>query len=246
MPKPPDLKMYAAALTREEMDENIIMEWGPFVPSDIDRWDWITAMIKDHKIAKHTTNALLIYPSLVSHCPRCTQIHDHRHRSFSSEKCAVLNDGPLEGFLPCKYIYCAMQPMHARKYCQRINLRCFNCMHRGHAEVDNVCRNVDVNLALFKDSADVGLVTPNRFRHEGSASGFFPVITLPQVRHIENTGGYLRLLPMSIREAQELVDEGIILLRKWVGAEPYFTQAVARQGTSWQRTTQSMPRTWGA
>jgi hypothetical protein len=53
--------------------------------------------------------------------------------------------------------------MHARKYCLRINLRCFNCMHRGHAEVDNVCRNVDVNLATFKDSADVGWVTTNRF-----------------------------------------------------------------------------------
>jgi hypothetical protein len=29
-------------------------------------------------------------------------------------------------------------------------------MHRGHAEVDNVCLDVDVNLALFKDVADVG------------------------------------------------------------------------------------------
>jgi hypothetical protein len=36
-------------------------------------------------------------------------------------------------------------------------------MHRGHAEVDNVCLDVDVNLALFEDSADVGLVTTNRF-----------------------------------------------------------------------------------
>jgi hypothetical protein len=103
-------------------------------------------------------------------------------------------------------------------------------MHRGHAEVESVCRNVDVNLALFKDSADVGWVTTNRFRQEGSASGFFPIITLPQVRHIENTGGYSRLLAMSIPEAQELVDEGINLHRKWVGAEPYFTQAAARQG----------------
>jgi hypothetical protein len=72
MPKPPNLETYAAALTRDEMDENIIMEWGPFVPSDIDRRDWINAMIKDHKIAKHTTNALLLYPSLESHCPTCS------------------------------------------------------------------------------------------------------------------------------------------------------------------------------
>jgi hypothetical protein len=97
MPKPTNLEMYAAALTRDEMDENIIMEWGPFVPSDIDRGDWINAMIKDHKIAKHTANSLLLYPSLESHCPRCTQIHDHRHRNFSSKKCAVLNDGPWMG-----------------------------------------------------------------------------------------------------------------------------------------------------
>jgi hypothetical protein len=102
MPKPSNLETYAAALTRDKMDKNIIMEWGPFFPSDIDRGDWI--MIKDHKIAKHTANPLL-----------CTQIHDHRHRNFSSVKCAVLNDGPLEGFLLCKYIYCATKPMHARK-----------------------------------------------------------------------------------------------------------------------------------
>jgi hypothetical protein len=35
---------------------------------------------------------------------------------------------------------------------------------------------------------------------------------------------------MSIPEAQELVDEGILLHTKWVGAHPYFTQAAARQG----------------
>jgi hypothetical protein len=95
--------------------------------------------------------------------------------------------------------------------------------------VDNVCRNVNVNLALFKDSADVGWVTTNRFRQEGSVKGFFPVITLPQVRHIKNTGGS-HLLAMSIPEAQELVKQGIILYTKWVGAKPYFTKAAARQG----------------
>jgi hypothetical protein len=40
----------------------------------------------------------------------------------------------------------------------------------------------------------------------------------------------LGLLAMSIPEAQELVDEGAILHTKWVGAESYFTQAVARKG----------------
>jgi hypothetical protein len=103
-------------------------------------------------------------------------------------------------------------------------------MHRGHAEVDNVCLDVDVNLALFEALADVGWVTTNRFQQEGSALGFFPVITLPQVRHVENTGGYSRVLAMSIPEAQELVTEGIVLHTKWVGAEPYFTQAAVRKG----------------
>jgi hypothetical protein len=56
------------------------------------------------------------------------------------------------------------------------------------------------------------------------------VITLLQVRHIKNMGGYLRLLAMSIPWAQELVDEGVILHTKWVGTEPYFTQAAARKG----------------
>jgi hypothetical protein len=50
------------------MDETIVMEWGPFIPTDIDRGDWINAKIKDHKLAKHTANALLLYPSLESHC----------------------------------------------------------------------------------------------------------------------------------------------------------------------------------
>jgi hypothetical protein len=35
---------------------------------------------------------------------------------------------------------------------------------------------------------------------------------------------------MPIPEAQELVDKGIILHTKWVGAKPYFTQVAARQG----------------
>jgi hypothetical protein len=42
-------------------------------------------------------------------------------------------------------------------------------------------------------------------------------------------GGNLRLLAMSIPEAQELVNKGILLHTKWVSAEPNFTQAAARQ-----------------
>jgi hypothetical protein len=103
-------------------------------------------------------------------------------------------------------------------------------MCRGHTEVDSVCKDVEVSLALFEDKAKLGWVTCNRFRQEGCASGFFPILTLPQVRDVENMGGYSRLLSMSILEAQQLVTEGIKLHQKWVGAEPYFTQAAARKG----------------
>jgi hypothetical protein len=93
MPKPLNLKIYVAALTRDEMDETIaiVMEWGPFIPMDIEREDWIKAMIKDHKLAKHTANTILLYPSLESHCPRCTEIHDPQHRIFFKETCIVLS-----------------------------------------------------------------------------------------------------------------------------------------------------------
>jgi hypothetical protein len=42
-------------------------------------------------------------------------------------------------------------------------------------------------------------------------------------------GGYSRLLAMSIPEAQELVEEGILLHTKWGGGEPYYTKAATRQ-----------------
>jgi hypothetical protein len=203
------------------------------MPTDIDRADWIEGMIKDHKLAKNTANALLMYPSLESHCPRCTEIYNPRHRNFSKEACIVLSGRELQdmgGFLLCSYIYCVLQPMHAKRYCPRINQRCFHCLCRGQAEADNVCKDVDVNLALFEDTARVGWVTSNPFRQEGCASGFFPILTLPQVCHVENMGGYSRLLAMSIPEAQKLVTEGIELHQKLVGAEPYFTQAAAREG----------------
>jgi hypothetical protein len=91
MPKPPNLETYATALSREEMDKTVVLEYGQFMPTDIQRADWIEAMIKDHKLAKHTANPLMMYPPLESHCPRCTEIHNHRHRNFSKEACIVLS-----------------------------------------------------------------------------------------------------------------------------------------------------------
>jgi hypothetical protein len=79
MPMPPNLETYAATLTRDEINETVL-EWSPFRIPDINRGYWIDAMIADHKIAKHTANALLLYPSLDSYCPRCTQVHDPFHR----------------------------------------------------------------------------------------------------------------------------------------------------------------------
>jgi hypothetical protein len=117
-PMPPNLETYAAALTRDEIDDDTVVEWSPFRIPDIHRGDWINAMIADHKIAKHTANALLLYPSLDLHCPRCTQVHDPFHRRFSEATCAVLShDGPKEGFVPCRYIYCYGLSTHARHYC---------------------------------------------------------------------------------------------------------------------------------
>jgi hypothetical protein len=103
-------------------------------------------------------------------------------------------------------------------------------MCRGHTEEDNICEDVDMNLALFQDTARLGWVTCNRFRQEGCASGFYPILTLPQVCHVDNMGGYLRLLALLIPDAQQLVTEGIELHQKWVGAEPYYTQAAVRKG----------------
>jgi hypothetical protein len=38
-PLPPYLETYAAALTRDEIDNTIVVEWSPFVVPDIERGD---------------------------------------------------------------------------------------------------------------------------------------------------------------------------------------------------------------
>jgi hypothetical protein len=110
----------------------------------------------------------------------------------------------------------------------------FHCLRRGHAAGDGVCED-KINLELFEEAAGMGWITENRFRKEGAASGFYPVLTLLQIRHIDNMGGYSRLLAMSVKEATQLTDEGAQLHSQWVGAEPFFTQAAARVG--YLRTT---------
>jgi hypothetical protein len=230
-PLPPNLETNAAALTRDEIDDTIVEEWSPFVVPGIKRGNWITAMIGDHKVAKHTANALLLYPLLKDHCPRCTHIHDKGHRRFSSEFCALLSaKGPLPGFLACKYVYCSMLPKHARVYYPKINLQCFDCLHRGHVALDKVFKARDAHLTIFEEAANLGFVTRNRFRTEGAASGYYPILTLGQVRHVDNMGGYSRLLAMDVADAERLIDKGARLHTEWVGAEPYYAQVAASRG----------------
>jgi hypothetical protein len=82
LPLPLNLESYAAALTMDELDENVVKEWAPFIVPDIERGEWITAMLKNCKTAKLTAIALMLNPLMEGLCPRCTQIHDLRHRSF--------------------------------------------------------------------------------------------------------------------------------------------------------------------
>jgi hypothetical protein len=91
------------------------------------------------------------------------------------------------------------------------------------------CGN-DINLELFEEAAGLGWVTENRFRKEGAASGYYPIVTLPQVCHIDNMSGYSRLMAMETKDAEELADKGARLHTQWVGAETFFTQAAARIG----------------
>jgi hypothetical protein len=92
-----------------------------------------------------------------------------------------------------------------------------------------VCDKKQDNLDIFEEFATLGWITENRFRLDGAASGFFPVVTLPQVRHVENMGGYSRLLNMTCIEAEDLADEGARLHTKWVVAKPYYTATIAKK-----------------
>jgi hypothetical protein len=52
-PMPPNLETYAAALIRDEIDESTVIEWSPFRIPDIERGDWIDAMIADQDSKTH-------------------------------------------------------------------------------------------------------------------------------------------------------------------------------------------------
>jgi hypothetical protein len=90
----------------------------------------------------------------------------------------------------------------------------------------------DVSARKTRPKPAAAMIVSGEIYPKGSmgADGVFPIITLLQVCHIEITGGYSRLLAMSILEGQELVTKGIVLHTKWEGPEPYFTQADARKG----------------
>jgi hypothetical protein len=147
LPPPSNLETYAAAITRVKID-NKVAPWSPIMIPGVDRDSWIKAMVVDHKTPKHTAILLMLYPPLKGHCCRCSQIHDITQRMFCHVQCTILRQGgPPEGFKACEYMYCVQLQTHARRYWPPLNLRCFLCLRRGHAQEDKVCDDVEVNLA---------------------------------------------------------------------------------------------------
>jgi hypothetical protein len=67
----------------------------------------------------------------------------------------IRKKGPIQGFKACNYVYCSKLPLDVRQYCPKINLWCYSCLHRGHAEEDNICRATDTNLTIFEEAADI-------------------------------------------------------------------------------------------
>jgi hypothetical protein len=153
----PDLKTYAAAMMTDEIN-GAGTEWAKFKVKDVKRGRWIEVMVKDHKIPKHTAHAFMVQPRLEGHCPRCTMVYDPMHCRFTEEECVVLRPrGPPAGFQPSDYPFCNTLPRHAKCYCQKLNLRCLKCLHRGHAVEDLVCDRKQENLNIFEEFATVGL-----------------------------------------------------------------------------------------
>jgi hypothetical protein len=134
---------------------------GREIPHSKDSLSLLMVQYSKETCEETKTTTLLLYPSLESHCPRCTQVHDPGHRRFTTATCAGMShDGPRQGFLPCNYISGYRMPKHARRYCGKINLRCFTSLFRGHADVDNVCKDREINLELFKEAAGVSDGSP--------------------------------------------------------------------------------------
>jgi hypothetical protein len=95
-----------------------------------------------------------------------------------------------------------LSPLPGPRCCPKINLRCLLCLQRGHAEEDKRCGQLKVNLDLLELNADIGFVTENRFRQDSSGSGFYPILSFGQVRHINAMKGYSRLLALMCLEAE--------------------------------------------
>jgi hypothetical protein len=130
---------HVAAMTTDEIN-GAVTEWAKFKVRDVERGRLIENMVKDHKIPKHTAHAFMVRPTLEGHCPRCTMVHDPTHCRFTEEECVVLHlRGPPAVFRPCNYSFCKTLPSHTKRYCQKLNLRCLECLYRGHAVEDLVC-----------------------------------------------------------------------------------------------------------
>jgi hypothetical protein len=115
---------------------------------------------------------------------------------------------------------------------------CLGCVLAKHYKTnatDASQKNTNIKILIlqyyiFEDPADVGWVTTNRFWQEGSASGFFPVLTFHRFATSRTWEGTRACWSCQYRRRKNLSTREILRHTKWVGAKPYFTQAADRQG----------------
>jgi hypothetical protein len=75
-------------------------------------------------------------------------------------------------------------------------------------------------LEIFENSANHGYVTNNRYRDWGTSNGFYPIVRLAQLHHIDINGWYERLLSLNKHDRRELVGDADNQHNRWVSAEP--------------------------
>jgi hypothetical protein len=66
MPKPPNLETYGATLSREEMDETVLQEFGLFKSTDIQRADWIEAIVLETSFSDRIAKILSDFSRSIS------------------------------------------------------------------------------------------------------------------------------------------------------------------------------------
>jgi hypothetical protein len=191
----------------------------------LSRVEWINAHGKAWPLPFYAAFRLLAATPLGKRCRRCACEHGPDDDCvFGQRKCK--HGGTAE----CTYLFCNKRPKHAIRVCSTLNHRCQKCLFCGH-QAGNRCEPIYVqaNLLIFEASAEHDYVTGNRFRDQGAAKGFYPVIELCQLQHVSMHGGYACLLSLSLEEAKTLVGQGSALHEKWVKAEPLSTQFIVEK-----------------